>query len=108
MTDPCSHPAGASAPLFRAVDYISGEEFEMCRCGACGLVRTTPAPANIDAYYPSGYYGDRADRRFPAPVEWFQNALYRRRARAVERFGGKGAGRVLDIGCGRGSLLQAF
>jgi SAM-dependent methyltransferase len=61
----------------------------------------------MSAYYPAAYYGTAASRRFPAAVEWLQRVLYGGRARAVERLAG-GKGRVLDIGCGRGFLLDAF
>lgn len=59
-------------------------------------------------YYPTTYFGAAGARRFPRPVEAIQNALYAGRARRVERARGRGPGRVLDVGCGRGWLLQAF
>jgi SAM-dependent methyltransferase len=62
----------------------------------------------MEKYYPAGYYGSASGRRFPALVERLQKALYRRRARAVERALRRGPGRVLDVGCGRGLLLRAF
>ncbi len=106
---PCTHAEDGATILFEARDYITGDRFEVSRCGACGLVRTVPqpAPAQLAAYYPRGYYGTPAGRRFPAPVELVQRQLYGMRARAVERLAG-GVGRVLDIGCGRGFLLDAF
>jgi len=105
----CPHPNERETPLFSARDYVSGEEFEVLRCGACGLARTTPAPApeRMERYYPAAYYGAASARRFPAVVEALQRALYGARARAVERLAG-GTGRVLDVGCGRGFLLDAF
>lgn len=105
----CTHPDPRAAPLFQARDYISGDAFAIVRCGACGLVRTSPAPdaAHLSAYYPPAYYGAPARRRFPAVVEAVQRLLYGARARAVERLAG-GRGRVLDVGCGRGFLLEAF
>lgn len=106
---PCDHPPGRSEPLFPARDYITGDRFEVSRCGACGLARTVPAPdpAALARYYPASYYGAPGARRFPAPMERLQRALYGRRARAVESLAG-GPGRVLDVGCGRGHLLDAF
>jgi SAM-dependent methyltransferase len=59
-------------------------------------------------YYPRGYYGAVEDRRFPQIVETLQNALYTLRVREVEAVANSGPGRVLDVGCGRGVLLQEF
>lgn len=103
----CSHPEDRAAVLFPARDYVTGDGFQVARCGACGLARTVPQPAHVEAYYPASYYGVPADRRFPALVEGLQRRLYDARARAVERLAG-GPGRVLDVGCGRGHLLDAF
>lgn len=105
----CPHPNARAERLFDARDYVSGEPFEVLRCGACGIVRTSPSPApeRMARYYPAAYYGDASSARFPAPVEALQRVLYGARARAVERLAG-GPGRVLDVGCGRGFLLDAF
>jgi SAM-dependent methyltransferase len=62
----------------------------------------------MPGYYPSGYYGAIQDRRFPQIVETLQNALYTLRVREVEAVANSGPGRVLDVGCGRGVLLQEF
>lgn len=106
---PCPHPEAGSTVLFPARDYITGHRFEVSRCGACGLARTvpSPSPSALAAYYPPAYYGTSSSRRFPALVEALQRRLYGARARAVERLAGS-PGRVLDVGCGRGFLLDAF
>ena len=62
----------------------------------------------IAAYYPAGYYGDPGDRRFPPMVEALQKALYTQRVRMVESVTCAKRGRVLEVGCGRGLLLEAF
>jgi SAM-dependent methyltransferase len=105
----CPHPGDRSAALFAARDYVSGDAFEVVRCEACGLARTRPPPdpSRMAAYYPQAYYGAASARRFPALVEGLQRLLYGARARAVERLAGR-PGRVLDVGCGRGFLLDAF
>ena len=106
----CAHPVAKRERLFTARDYITGDAFEVCKCGDCGFVVTLPVPVGdeIEKYYPAGYYGSASGRRFPAIVEWLQGAMYRRRARVVEREWGRGPGKVLDVGCGRGLLLRAF
>ncbi|MFL5300177.1 MAG: class I SAM-dependent methyltransferase [Anaeromyxobacteraceae bacterium] len=105
----CGHSEGHLVPRFGARDYVTGEHFEVAGCSRCGLDVTTPAPdaAAMGAYYPPSYYGRPGARRFPLAVEEVQRLLYRRRVRQVERLAG-GRGRVLDIGCGPGLLLEAF
>jgi len=107
---PCSHPTDQLKALFPAKDFITGHGFQIAHCAACGLNVTTPQPGVIEMadYYPHGYYGDSTERRFPKLVESMQQALYGRRVRQVESLRGGTPGRVLDVGCGRGVLLQEF
>jgi ubiquinone/menaquinone biosynthesis C-methylase UbiE len=105
---PCSHPSVDWETLFPAVDYISGEKFQVVRCRQCVQVVTVPVPADIGEFYPAGYYGDASGRRFPAFIEWIQNRLYVWRSYQVLRRLQRKNPRVLDVGCGRGQLLQAF
>jgi 2-polyprenyl-3-methyl-5-hydroxy-6-metoxy-1,4-benzoquinol methylase len=102
----CSHPDTSAEPLFPARDYITGDQFTITRCSSCGLIRTLPIPSDISRYYPSGYYG--GDRRYNRLLEVLLGKLYSRRAAAIERRSGVTGGRVLDVGCGRGWLLDAF
>lgn len=104
----CPHPLDRQTPLFPARDYISNDLFEVARCGVCGLTVTVPqlvGPA-MSAYYPAGYYGTQEGKRFPGIVERLQDALYVWRARRLESLVGGKPGRVLDVGCGRGLLLE--
>jgi len=104
----CSHPSDRLELLFPARDYVTGDPFEIRRCGACGLALTWPAPGNMERYYPDAYYGDAGEKRFIGPVEGLQRALYGSRVNLVEKALGRGGCRVLDVGCGRGFLLDAF
>lgn len=107
---PCPHPVDRLETLFPASDYVTGDSFEIRRCADCGLALTWPAPpsSEMGRYYPDAYYGDAREKRFIGPVEGLQRALYGSRARSVEEAAGGRPGRVLDVGCGRGFLLDAF
>jgi len=93
--------------LFAATDYITHEQFEIVVNAEHGWAQTqpTPAPKELAAYYPAGYYGTHRDKRFPSVIERLQDALYRYRARQLTLMNGGQPGRVLDVGCGRGLLL---
>lgn len=110
MTDAaaCLHPSSAESVLFPAQDYITGARFAIVRCGLCGLARTHPQPSagDLHKYYPSGYYGEA--KRYPAPLQGALNWLYTQRATTLEAAAGRGAGKVLDIGCGQGYVLSAL
>jgi SAM-dependent methyltransferase len=104
----CAHPGERVTILFQTSDYVTGRPFALGECAACGLAVTVPQPDDIAAYYPTEYYGEPGSRRFPLVVEALQRAAYAVRSRAVERLAGGRPGRVLDVGCGRGLLLEAF
>ena len=100
----CDHPQSQTMPLFAACDYITGKDFQIAYCYTCKLHVTLPAPseADIGSYYPSGYYG--SGKRFMGIVEWLLNGLHSYRAYQIEQH--QRPGKVLDIGCGRGLLLN--
>jgi 2-polyprenyl-3-methyl-5-hydroxy-6-metoxy-1,4-benzoquinol methylase len=103
---PCTHSRDSQVSLFPAQDYISGDFFQVQRCKLCSLVRTVPGidRGNAERYYPHEYYSDA--HRFIPPVE---RLLSRRRAywaTRIHRANGGRPGRVLDVGCGRGQLLD--
>ncbi|HYG22675.1 MAG TPA: class I SAM-dependent methyltransferase [Verrucomicrobiae bacterium] len=104
----CSHPSTQLETLFPARDYITGDRFEIVICPACGNTLTWPQPLDLSPYYPASYYGSASNSRFPAPVEILQRTLYRHRAGLVEQHCSEGKRKVLDVGCGRGLLLDAF
>jgi SAM-dependent methyltransferase len=109
-TPSCPHTKSDQTTLFDARDYISGDQFKIVRCGNCEVAFTQPVPLpeTWSRYYPLAYYGAAGTQRFPGPVEWLQRQLYAARIRRLEKFNGGRPGHVLDVGCGRGFLLQEF
>ncbi|TMA27590.1 MAG: class I SAM-dependent methyltransferase [Deltaproteobacteria bacterium] len=94
----CASCAGALSPRLREVeDPQTRERFDILACRSCGLGHTSPVPEDLGRYYGRRYYGGRHGLT-QALCLW-------RRARLLDRFGGKG--RVLDVGCGDGSFLDA-
>ncbi len=84
-----------------ALDYITFDEFRVYECGACGVAFTHPTPQNIGRYYPSRY------RAYSPVVLGTLKALYRRKARKwAAAFANPG--RVLEVGCGPGLMLDAL
>jgi len=82
-------------------DYITGQAFDVGRCAGCGLGITLPPPGveELHQFYPARYRTDR--QRYTAG--W----RVKRRGREVERFFDPGfRGKLIDIGCGRGSFVM--
>ena len=105
------------ATEFPAVDFDAGlEAYRLERCCHCGLVHTHPPPdaATLSRCYASAYYGGGSRGKFGSRLERILGALAARRARVLhDAAKERGPGdtrpiRVLDIGCGRGTLLQAL
>lgn len=76
-------------------DSLTGEVFSILDCPHCVLLQTFPQPENLVRYY-SDYHGER--HGFTAEFRaWRQASML-----------GQGDGKkVLDIGCGSGTFLQA-
>jgi SAM-dependent methyltransferase len=77
-------------------------------CDGCGTGRMAPLPSSdeISAFYPPAYFGTTG-RKFRPYVEWAVRFVAARHVRFLARRVPRG-GRVLDVGCGRGTLLAAL
>lgn len=79
------------------------------RCESCGHERLAVFPApeqNFNAYQEEYYQAD-SGRRFLGPVERSLRLFLNLRVRSILAHA-PGPGRLLDVGCGRGDLLEAF
>lgn len=102
---PCPICFGESA---RPTFAIEGMAERVMTCEGCGLGRLwpVPGPARLAQFYPAEYYGTQG-AKFEPLTEWLVRLLSRRRAHFLARGLPAGA-RVLDIGCGRGTILTAL
>ena len=88
--------------------------YELSRCSHCGIVSTSNVCADeLSAAYSADYYG-AADRKFIGSIERILSNVNQFHAKKLLNFWNKGRmsqkrhPSVLDIGCGRGLLLEAF
>jgi SAM-dependent methyltransferase len=94
--------AGKSSTIYpRAQDPITLDFFQVCRCSGCGVAYTAPRPASMDRYYPAQY------RAYGPLVRGVLRALYGLRVSRWAKYK-KGGGKVLEIGCGPGLMLEEF
>jgi 2-polyprenyl-3-methyl-5-hydroxy-6-metoxy-1,4-benzoquinol methylase len=96
------------APLFSARELFDSGIFPLARCQSCGLVATVDdlTPEQLSGYY--RYAGDPdAGHRFRKPLEVLMRTLRRQRLRTILKHRPE-PGRILDVGCGRGVMLEAL
>ena len=83
------------------------DEYCLMLCSACssGGLEHPPPPEALGRHYDASYYGG-SDSKFAAPLQSIVNLSTRMRARSIWRSLNRApAPLVLDIGCGRGSLV---
>jgi 2-polyprenyl-3-methyl-5-hydroxy-6-metoxy-1,4-benzoquinol methylase len=84
---------------------IKEGQIDLVKCNNCSLVYCEPQPtrAEISSYYAEDYYGV-SNLRFIGIIEKFVRLKRIIRARRVQKY--VKAGKILDIGCGRGIFLN--
>ena len=99
---PCPGCGGTS---FTPLPNTSFGAYHLARCTGCGHVATRPEPqaADLAALYGQEYYGPE-HRRFKGPLEAATTLFRRWRGWYIARRIRPGT--VIDIGCGRGLLLD--
>ena len=96
---------GCGGTTFTPLPDSTFGAYHLARCAGCGHVATRPEPgaADLAALYGQEYYGVE-HRRFKGPLEAATTLFRRWRGWYIaRRFA---AGTVIDIGCGRGLLLD--
>lgn len=98
----CGHDV--VAPRFEIAEL----DFRIAECESCRSARMIPMPKpqQIAAFYPSSYYG-ATGAKFEPVAEALVRFVGARQAKSLAKGLPSGA-RVLDVGCGRGVLLQSL
>ena len=94
-------PGESATFRFGTTDVETGEAFQIMECDTSGIFFTHPQPPDLNRYYPEDYRG------FHPLVEKVFRKMYGKYAAAVIRKVGA-SGRLLEVGCGAGWMLEAF
>jgi SAM-dependent methyltransferase len=101
------------AVLFEGTDRFyrtTDKRFQIVECRRCRLIRLfpQPEPAKLASYYPPGYWFDPTGSAADRLEEAYRRIVLRDHLRFVRRAlaDAKGAGVVLDVGCGGGLFLS--
>ncbi len=97
---------GRLSQLFNARDDYTGDSFPVLGCPKCGTAKTAlPCEVELGKYYPDTYYGV-AGKRFSGALEILVACFRSVRARFVAKIDRTERRSVVDIGCGRGLMLE--
>jgi SAM-dependent methyltransferase len=94
--------------MFEATEGMLGREtFVFMRCLKCGLVSLddSAVKGRMPDYYTRPYCS-QGDSKFNGPFESIERFFRARRANLIHRLNGRGS--ILDVGCGRGTMLASL
>jgi SAM-dependent methyltransferase len=123
----CTNSENNKAYQIREMMFGFRDEFTYFECSQCGCLQITETPRNIEKYYPSNYYSFQqkasghfikrfiriqSDRCALFNVGLIGKLLYKRRPndiiKAIAKAKVSRQSRILDVGCGSGSLLYSL
>src|SRR4051812_43990587 len=111
----CDSQAG-SPHIVKEMMLGIGDEFLYWECNECGCLSLTNIPERMDTYYPDSYYS--LTPRIPKLTRKLRDGIYLSRFSllvnwrsrsdldVIRRVGLTREMRLLDVGCGSGSLLS--
>jgi SAM-dependent methyltransferase len=125
----CGAMDGASLHSVTEMMFGTGESFSYRRCRSCGSMENTEIPQDLSKHYQGGYYSFTTDPSMRNRVKQFAHRL--RASHALWKRGGwlgrmlhqrfpdpmlsslgalelKSSARVLDVGCGSGSMVYTL
>lgn len=87
---------------------LDNEGLSVMQCEDCNVAWTNPLPdkGEISNFYPEEYHGKEGRQRFILLLELLVKLSRRKRALDVSKANGGIPGKILDIGCGRGWMLN--
>jgi SAM-dependent methyltransferase len=119
----CGNLAENRVVTAREMAFGTRDSFDYLECGGCGCVQIIEIPAEMSKYYADGYYSLQPHGKIKTfvrrswsahglgrsnPVGWlFSEAFFAHRSmQAIRRLNPRKDARILDVGCGRGNLLN--
>lgn len=130
----CSNAEGNSVYRVKEMMFGFGDEFAYFECSKCGCLQISEIPMNISKYYPSEYYSFsriQSKRLSLNPAKSVKEFVMQRRNKyvlfgrgvigkiahrrfpdevleSISRVGLTKDSKILDVGCGSGSLLYVL